>query len=382
MTILVAYSTDTSVAQAISKGNFDEMKRQVESYTSLGEVCLLTQDSRNYSALFRSVRHLPCGFGLMRPLGWFLFYMKSLLVLERMSSRIQVVRAYGIGNLMPAIVCRLNKIPLVVSYEYDWSDQMLLAGRRFTCALSRKIEDLVFGFSSIIVGLSKRLCEEALRRGARNVILIPNGVDIKLIHDISDEQKERIRSQLGFIGKKIVLYVGRLHRIKRLTDLIEAVSILRQKRDDVGLLLVGDGAEKEKLRSLCEKLGLTDRTVFTGFVPRSRVFSLMKVADVSVLPSLMEGNPRVLIEAMFCRLPIVGTDVEGIKDLVEHRRNGLLVNPRNPRALAEAVDSVLEDPNLARRLTEEAYMDASRKFDFEKLTDMNVGLVVRVLRTA
>jgi len=382
MSILVAYSTDTSVAQAIGKGNFDEMKRQVESYGSLGEVCLLTQDSRNYSALFRNVRHLPCGFELIRPLGWFLFYLKSLLVLERMSSQIEVVRAYGIGNLIPAIVCRLHKIPFVVSYEYDWSGEMLLAGRRFLYALSRKIEDLVFECSSIIVGLSKRLCEEALKRAARNAVLIPNGVDINLIHEVSDEQKERIRSQLGFVGKKIVLYVGRLHMIKRLVDLIEAVSILRQKQDDIGLLLVGDGAEKEKLRSLCEKLGLTDRTVFTGFVPRLRVFFLMKVADVLVLPSLMEGNPRVLIEAMFCRLPIVGTDVEGIKDVIEHERNGLLVSPCNPRALAKAVNSVFEDVDLARRLTEEAYRDASRKFDLEKVTGMNVGLVARLVRIA
>jgi len=382
MTILVAYSTDSSVAQAIRKGNFDEMKRQVESFASLGEACLLTQDSRSYSTLFRFVRHLPCGFDLKRPLGWFLFYLKSLLALERMSSRIQVVRAYGIGNLVPALICKLHKIPLVVSYEYNWSGEMLLTGRKFLYALSRKIEDLVFGSSSIIVGLSKRLCEEALKRGARSVILIPNGFDINLIHDISDDQKERIRSELGFVGKKIVLYVGRLHKIKRLADLIEAVSNLRQKRDDIGLLVVGDGAEKEKLRSLCQKLNLTDLTVFTGSVPRLRVLHLMKIADVLVLPSLMEGNPRVLIEAMFCKLPIVGTNVEGIKDVIEHGRNGFLVSPCNPRALAQAVDSVLENADLTRRLTEEAYRDAIRKFDFEKLTDMNVGLVAHFVRTA
>ena len=382
MTILVAYSTDTSVDQATRKGNFDDMKRLVESYASLGDVCLITQDTRNYGALFRRVRHLACGFDLPPPLNWLLFYLKSFLVLEGMSSHIDVVRAYGIGNLMPAVVCRLHRIPLVVSYEYDWSGEMLLTRRRLLHAVSRKIEDLVFEFSTVIVGLSRRLCDEALKRGARNVTLIPNGIDPNLVCDVSSEEKERIRSHLGLAGKKIVLYVGRLHSIKGVAYLIEAVSRLRQKHGDIGLLVVGDGVDKEKLRFLCKKVGLADRAVFTGFVPRSNVFSFMKIADVLVLPSLMEGNPRVLIEAMFCRLPIVGTDVAGISDLIEHGRNGLLVSPSNPMALVQAVDSILGDADLARRLSEEAYGDASLRFNGQKLMDMNLGLVFRFARIA
>jgi len=382
MTILVAYSTDTSVAQATRKGNFDEMKRQVESYASLGDVCLITQDTRNYGTFFRSVRHLACGFNLPPPLNWLLFYLKSLLVLEGMSSRVDAVRAYGIGNLMPATVCRVHRIPLVVSYEYDWSGEMLLTRRRLLHAVSRKIEDLVFEFSTVTVGLSRRLCDEASKRGAKNVVLIPNGIDPNLVRELSNEEKERIRSHLGLVGKKIVLYVGRLHSIKGVPYLIKAVSHLHQRHDDIGLLVVGDGADREKLRLLCEKVGLTDHTVFTGFVPRSNVFSFMKVADVLVLPSLMEGNPRVLIEAMFCRLPIVGTDVAGVRDLIEQGRNGLLVSPRNPIALAQAVDSILGDAYLARKLIEEAYRDASRRFNGQKLVDMNVGLVSCLVRAA
>jgi len=382
MTILVVYSTDTSVAQATRKGNFDEMKRQVESYASLGDVCLITQDTRDYSALFGSVRHLPCGFDLPPPLNWLLFHLKSFLVVEGMSSRIDVARAYGIGNLMPAIICRVHRIPLVVSYEYDWSGEMLITHRRFLYAVSRKIEDLVFEFSTVIVGLSRRLCDEASKRGARNVALIPNGTDPNLVRDLSIEEKERIRSHLGLVGKKIVLYVGRLHRIKGVAYLIEAMSHLRQKNHDISLLVVGDGVDRERLRFLCEKLRLTDRTVFTGFVPHRHVLSLMKVADVLVLPSLMEGNPRVLIEAMFCRLPIVGTNVAGTRDLIDHERNGLLVSPCDPIAMAQAVDSIVHDADLARRLSEEACRDASTVFNGQKLLDMNVGLISRLLRGA
>jgi len=374
MAILIAYSTDNSIAARIRKGDFDQMRTDVESYTSLGNVYLITQDHKDYSGHFERVRHLPCGFNVSRPTRWILFYLKSFLVLQRLANRVGVVRAYSVGNFVPAIICRLYRKPMVVSYEYDWSDQMRV-GRQYLSNISRWIEGFVLRSSSVVVALTRRLSDKATKKGARRVVLIPNGVDPRLIPDVPNSERERIRNELGLGSGKIVLYVGRLHKIKRIDDLIRAMSEMRKRYPNVRLVVVGDGEERPRLKRLCQELGLANHVVFTGSVPLSRVYLLMKLADAFVLPSLMEGNPRVLIEAMHCGLPIVGTDVIGINDLIEDGRNGLLAEPCDPRALAEAIELVLEDSGLARRLAENARQEAVRTYDAETLLKRNVRLV-------
>jgi glycosyltransferase involved in cell wall biosynthesis len=150
-----------------------------------------------------------------------------------------------------------------------------------------------------------------------------------------------LRAELGLPPRApVVLAVGRLSPEKGHRFLIEAVAGLAAVTDAV-LLLVGEGPQRESLEGQARQHGLTGRTFFAGH--RDDMGDLYRLADVFVLPSLTEGTPMVLLEAMGLGLPVVATAVGGIPDCLEHDRQGLLVPAASPEALAEALLSLLRD---------------------------------------
>jgi glycosyltransferase involved in cell wall biosynthesis len=380
MAIVVAYSTDSSVKLALEKGNFDQLKREVECYSAIDDVWLVTQDDVDYSHLFNHVLHFPCGIHILPPLNWLIYSVRAFLTMYKRVNNVSAIRAYGVGCLYTALLSTVCKVPLIVSYEYDWSDQLFLIGRRIIGCISRVVETFMFSSADVVVGLSQRLCEKAGRRGARGVIWIPNGVDMNSIPSFAFQEKQRLKAELAFSDQRIVLYVGRLHRIKRVADLIQAVGILRRKGVDVALLVVGDGEERSKLVKLVRVMGLESQVLFVGAVSHDQVFRFMTIADVIVLPSIMEGNPRVLIEAMFCKLAITATDVVGINDLIVSGENGLLVKPFSPGELSAAIGLLISNQDISRKLVDQAYRKACEDFDQEKLLKKNVDLISSIMR--
>jgi glycosyltransferase involved in cell wall biosynthesis len=132
--------------------------------------------------------------------------------------------------------------------------------------------------------------------------------------------------------------------------LIRAMAHLK----DGSLVIIGDGPQRRKLESLSKHLELNDRVFFTGWISdRSKIFDYLKQSTVFVLPSLSEGRPRVLLEAMACGLPVVATDVGGVPEVVVDGVNGLLVPPRDEKALAEAIEHVFNNVDFRRRASAE-----------------------------
>ena len=380
MTIIVTYSTDSSIELALKKGNFDQLKKEVESYSEIDKVWLVTQDAINYTNRFFDVLHFPCGVRIPRPLNWPIYYLRAFMTMCKHARVTAVIRAYGVGCPHAALLSRIYRVPLVVSYEYDWSSQLLVTGRRCIGYIARIIEGFTLSSADVVVGLSRRLCETAKRRGANNVTCVMNGVDMKSVPVVSIDEIEKTRETFGFANRKIILYVGRLHRIKRINDLIRAIDILRKKGLDVSLLIVGEGDERSNLEKLVGEMNLESEVLFVGGVPHEQVYRFMQIADVLVLPSIMEGNPRVLMEAMFCKVVIVAANVVGINDLILSGEDGLLVMPFNLRELSLAIELVLSDQILARRLLDHAYRKASENFGLEKSLKRNVEVVSSVMR--
>jgi glycosyltransferase involved in cell wall biosynthesis len=377
MFIAVTFSTDSSIALSLEKGNFDEVKKTVESYTKICNVLLITGDFTNYSNLFSKVIHVACGFKVYRPLNWLLYYVKAFLTLLSYRREILLIRAYGIGCLHAALFSRLFKIPLISSYEYDWSSQMFFTGRIVLGYIARFIERFVLRSSTITIGASKGLCEKAKRKGAGKVVYIPNGVDF---NDVDSSLNEETKKP-DLTGRKLILYVGRLHKIKRVEDLIVAFSILIKKGWNAFLLIVGDGKEKEKLIKLTEELGLKGKVIFAGSIEHKSVYKLMRLSNVLVLPSVAEGNPRALLEAMACKVPVVATNVPGIKDLIVNGEDGLLVEPFNPVNLSEAIERVIADDELSKKISEKAYEKVRKEFDLKNILKLNLDLTLMVIRS-
>jgi glycosyltransferase involved in cell wall biosynthesis len=172
--------------------------------------------------------------------------------------------------------------------------------------------------------------------------------------------------EIGFSPPARLLFVGRLAVEKGLSYLLEALSQCVQRGFDLRLTLVGEGSERESLEKLARARGLGGRVDFKGFVPLGEaLWQEYRQADIFILPSLSEGMPKVLIEAMASGLVVIASDVGGIPTLVQDGVNGLLVEPRSPEAIAAALQRLLQEPALRQRLAHNALATA-REYTIEE----------------
>ena len=152
--------------------------------------------------------------------------------------------------------------------------------------------------------------------------------------------KRQARSQLGLREQdKIVVFIGNLVELKGVQDLLVAFSMCSLR--NTNLYIIGDGPFRNTLLNMCVERDLTDTCHFVGAQPHSAIHLWLSAADCMVLPSYSEGMPTVLVEAMFCGVPVVATDVGGIPEILDYGRYGVLVPAANANALADAMNKVL-----------------------------------------
>ena len=182
---------------------------------------------------------------------------------------------------------------------------------------------------------------EELGLRAPKVACIPNGVDCTLYRPDVPEEKVAARRSLALpTNKTVVLFVGRLEPVKGVDLLLAAWAQLSDHvRAKALLILVGDGTERENLKTMTVSLGIEQSAILTG--PKQSVRQYYAAADVFVLPSRSEGMPLALLEAMACGLPSIVSNVGGVPEVIRHGINGLLFEPEDCRKLAEELASEL-----------------------------------------
>jgi glycosyltransferase involved in cell wall biosynthesis len=179
------------------------------------------------------------------------------------------------------------------------------------------------------------------------VVVVPNGRDLTALRP--GGARLAVRKELGLdVGAPVVAAVGRLEAQKGHAYLLAAWPAVRAQAPGARLLVVGDGSLRAALERQARALGIADSVLFTGF--RDDVPRLLEAADVLALPSLYEGLPLTAIEAAAMARPVVATAVDGTPEVVRHGATGLLVPPADPRALAEALATLLRDPDRAAAL--------------------------------
>lgn len=165
----------------------------------------------------------------------------------------------------------------------------------------------------------------------------------------------RRRQGAGFHDPVRLVSASRLTHEKGLDFLLKTAALLTEQGTSVKLDVCGEGPEKAGLQRLARDLGIEDLVRFLGYTPlRPDLLDRFSESDVFVLPSLSEGVPKVLLEAMARELPVVATDVGGVAEIVRHDETGLLARPRSPSDLAHAVLRLMREPGLADRLRNEA----------------------------
>lgn len=225
---------------------------------------------------------------------------------------------------------------------------------------------------SHITAISRYLKERAARLGVSEsrISKIPNGVDLTEIQPLLSHQRAKI--------PKRIVSVGRLSWEKGHEYLISAMPIIRAHFGDAHLVIVGSGAEEEKLRNLVRALDLGGCVFFRGALPHGRAMSEAATAEIFVGPSLAEGLGIVFLEAQALGVPVVGTYVGGIPDAVENEVTGLLVPPKDPQAIAEAIKRIWSDDELAKRMVAAA-KERIKNFSWDKITEQVSSLYDRYL---
>ncbi|MFH1226492.1 MAG: glycosyltransferase family 4 protein [Planctomycetota bacterium] len=146
-------------------------------------------------------------------------------------------------------------------------------------------------------------------------------------------------------GRPILGVIGRLSPEKGQEYLLKAISILKPQYPEIHLLVVGDGRQRAYLQSVAEQLQITSSVTFTGLV--GNIYPLINKMDAVVLPSLYEAFGLVLLEGMVMKKPVIASNVNGISEIVEDNKSGILVPPRDAQALAEAIRKLVDNPDLA-----------------------------------
>ncbi len=209
----------------------------------------------------------------------------------------------------------------------------------------RLAKRVVLSRASAAIVLTTSMKKEFTREYSGQVYVVPNGIDLS---GLPGYRKRESRISLG-IGteENVVLFAGRLQKIKGLVSLVEAMEGVVREHSSATLYLVGnDDGERQRLEERTRSLGLAGNVTFTGGVTNDEVLAYMAAADMIALPSLSEGFPNVLIEAMAYGLPIVCTNVDGLPEIVREGENGFLVPPGDPEALAQKISLFLRDEGL------------------------------------
>lgn len=198
-----------------------------------------------------------------------------------------------------------------------------------------------------------------------SIRVIRNGVDSEKFRPCED--KLRARRELGLsAGERLILSVGALRKHKGHSVLLDAAKQILAEHEAVRFLLVGeDQGEGPALRRQADELGIADQVEFVG--ARDDVALWMQAADAFVLPSLQEGLPNALLEAMASGLPCVATQLPGCLEILEDGKHGLLVPPEQPEALASATSTLLDQPDLSMQLRASAQLHVRDHFSFTRM---------------
>lgn len=283
-----------------------------------------------------------------------------------------VVHGHMVGsNVWAVVLGRAMRVPVVVAHEHTWS----FDGDRRRRMIDRH---LIARGSDAFIACSRedrRRMMEIEGIPERCIRYVPNGIDGRAPTPGRD-----LRAELGIAPDALVAgAVGTLREQKRFDVLVRASATLAERVPGVRVLIAGEGGERPKLERLVAELGLGEVVTLLG--ARTDVPDVLAAVDVAVSSSDYEGSPLALMECMEAARPVVATRVGGVPDLIEPGVHGLLVERRDPDALAAAVAELLEDPDARARMGAAAQARRREEFDLalmvRRLEDLYEELYAR-----
>ncbi|HWG90840.1 MAG TPA: glycosyltransferase family 4 protein [Candidatus Thermoplasmatota archaeon] len=297
--------------------------------------------------------------------------------LVRLAKRHDVVHAhsYGYGHTVAAaFAAQVAKKPFVFTPHYHppWSMEGGQKRGQLRAVFDKTLGPYTMRAANAVVAVSSGeldLIQQFVPFDPRKAHVIPNGIHLERYRPVPEGKA--FRDAYGLKGR-FILYAGRLASNKGLHHLVEAFAQLPR---DLTLVLAGsDQDQGPRLKALAERLGVSDRVLFTGHLPDHLYGSAFAACDVFCLPSEYEAFGIVLLEAMACGKPCVATRVGGSPDVVRDGQEGLLVPYGDVPALAKALERVLSDPKLAAELGQRGMARVTGDYTWGSVVERLEGL--------
>jgi len=275
-------------------------------------------------------------------IGYALFWMKIIPHLKKIDP--DIIHCQGIVMGIPVLFKRWLKKPVIVYQRDNILNQ----------SMEKYFSKTVLKRADTVIALTEYMKRNLQNITPREIKVINNGIHLE---KNPPHHPEETRQKAGWdTNHTILISVGRLEEIKGIRYLIDAINIIKRKKLDTKLIIIGDGPQKKDLELQAEKLKLDHYVEFMGSLPHEKVLEYMAASDIFVLPSLNEGFPNVCLEAMASGLPIIATNIGGMSEIVEDGTNGYLVEPQNSVQIAGKVEKLVADNDLREKFANESKM--------------------------
>jgi L-malate glycosyltransferase len=268
-------------------------------------------------------------------------------------------------SVLGTIAAKLSGVPHVIRTVHGLREPMTGWDHLKFRAYEALDKVMLLCFADLVIAVSRQMAGTLRDSGYKPTMVTPihNGIDLRKV--IARRKPEDLKRELGLDARTILIgTVGRLSPVKGHASFLRAARLILAQQPDARFLVVGGGPLEHELIASAAQLQLDGTCLFLG--PRADVYDLVSAMDMFVLPSLDEGIPMAILEAMALGKPVVATAVGGVPEVVQHRVTGLLVAPGDERALADACLELARDRDWAQRLGAQARRTVEEEFSHEQ----------------
>lgn len=292
---------------------------------------------------------------------WDIFHSLRLIKLIK-TQKTDILQSHLFhANLLARIIGKIMGVPVIISTEH-----IMGLEKRSRLFINRATSLFVDKFIAISFSVGEFLTKTVGIKLSK-IRVVQNGIAYQDSQYFNINKRDR-REEFGFSpAEKIVGTVARMHEQKGYSYLLRAAQEVIRYYPEVKFLLVGDGPLKNKMEQLAVDLKITKNVLFKGFY--KDVPAIMSIFDIFVLPSLWEGLPITILEAMVMRKPVIATKVGGVSEAVKDGLTGLLVEPCDYLSLSGAIMRLLNDEELRFKMGRAGYKNVSEYFDAKMMVE-------------
>lgn len=278
------------------------------------------------------------------------------------------------------MAAKILRIPLIGTHHTFYDHYLKHAKIDFDAARKAtwKYTTGFYNFFDIVTTPSQSLAEEMTDHGLRKpTVVMPNFVDNTIFKPAGISKKRILKKQFG-IEQQSIIYVGRLSYEKSIDQAIRAFNLILKKSPSIMFMIIGDGPERENLKSLASKLNIANKIIFTGFLRGKSLIKALQANDVFVTASKTETFCIAALEAMAVGLPVVAANEKGLRELVRNNKNGFLITSDSPAKMAGKILELFSQNKILEKFSQQAISTAaehSSKKVIKKLEDLYIKLI-------